>query len=402
MNKISIYTILLLLCSFSVNAFDHQEEKEEIEAHTAGPKVGKLYLSPIPVIASNPAFGFVYGVAASGGMFMGDPNSTRISSALLTVTNTTNNQLMFTFKPIVYTANDTWNLMGDYRLLFSSQNTYGLGSDKVVTPTGNLLGEQPMEFDMIRLYQTALRKVKTNLYVGVGYHLDILSNINDELLDLDNEIYTDHYRYSIDKGFDPEEYNLSGFSTNIIYDSRDNVANPYHGRYAYASFKYNPTWLGSTKNSSSLWLEYRDYFSVSKNRERDLIAIWSYANFVTSGDVPYMLLPALGWDQMGRSGRAFPQGRFRGENIFYFEGEYRFGLPLLNSKPDLFGGVLFANATTVSSEMDQVKLFDAIQVAAGAGLRIMLNKKTRTNISLDYGMSLNGESAFYIGLTEYF
>jgi len=403
MRRITILTLLLSLLSSQIFASDLEKKKEKEETKkNDGPVAGKLYASPIPVIASNPAFGLIYGVATSGAMFMGDPETTRMSSALLTATYSTKNQLMFTFKPTIYTANDKWNFIGDYRVFFSSQNTYGLGSDKAVTPIDQSLGEQPMEFDMIRLYQTGLKQIKPNFYAGVGYHLDMISNINDMTLNVEEGVITDHYKYSTEKGFDPEEYNLSGVSANVLYDSRDNVANPYTGRYAYASFKYNPTWLGSTKNSSTLWLEYRDYFSVSKNNERNIIAIWTYGNFVTSGDVPYMLLPALGWDQMGRSGRAFPQGRFRGENLMYLEAEYRFGLPIVKSNPDLLGGVIFANATTASSEMDQVNMFDELQVAVGAGLRIQINKKTRTNLSLDYGISMKGEGAFYLGLTEYF
>lgn len=382
---------------------DVAKERAAVQAATTGIEPGKLYLTPIPVIASNPAYGFMYGAAASGGIFLGDLETTRMSTAMMTATYSTKNQLMFTFKPIVYTANDNWNLIGDYRVFFSSQNTYGLGSGAPATPDGNYLGEQPMEFDLIRMHQTALKRIKENFYVGVGYHLDLFSNIDDTLEDENgNSIETDHDRYSKKYGFDTEGYNMSGVSANIIYDSRDNVANPYTGRYAYASFRINPEWMGSSQSSSTLWLEYRDYFSVSKQNERNIIALWTYGNFVTSGRVPYMALPALGWDQMGRSGRAFPQGRFRGENIYYAEAEYRFGLPVVKKNPNLLGAVVFANYTTVSSEMDKVKLFEESQVAVGAGLRIMINKKSRTNLSLDYARSMKGEGAFYLGLTEYF
>lgn len=406
-----------LLFSFGVSLFaqmpaiqDNQEVTEEIAqeraaatAATSGVESGKLYLSPLPVIASNPAFGFIYGMAASGGIILGDVETTRMSSAMMTATYSTKNQLMFTFKPIVYTANDNWNIIGDYRVFFSSQNTYGLGSGTPATPDGNYLGEQTMNFDLIRLHQTGLKKVKENFYVGLGYHLDLFSNIDDSMEDENgNPIETDHDKYSKKYGFDTDDYNMSGISANVIYDSRDNVANPYSGRYAYASFRMNPDWMGSAQSSTTLWLEYRDYFSVSEKNERNVIALWTYGNFVTSGNVPYMALPALGWDQMGRSGRAFPQGRFRGENIYYAEAEYRFGLPVVKKNPNLLGATVFANYTTVSSEMDKVKLFEESQVAVGAGIRIMINKKARTNLALDYARSFNGEGAFYLGLTEYF
>ncbi len=66
-----------------------------------------------------------------------------------------------------------------------------------------------------------------------------------------------------------------------------------------------------------------------------MIGFWTYGWFVTSGDVPYMDLPAVGWDQFGRSGRAYTQGRFRGEDMWYGEAEYRF--PLQKTKETLGG-----------------------------------------------------------------
>lgn len=115
-----------------------------------------------------------------------------------------------------------------------------------------------------------------------------------------------------------------------------------------------------------------------------------------------MGLPAIGWDQMGRSGRAFPQGRWRGDNLYYVEVEYRTPLPILKKKPDLLGAVVFANMTTASSEDNNISLFQYLEPAAGLGLRVMLSKKTRTNLTLDYGWGPNGAGALYLNLNEYF
>lgn len=376
----------------------------------------KLYLTPLPVISSNPAFGFVYGVAASGGIFLGDPSTTSMSSGLITGTYSTKKQLMFTFKPIIYTNNNGWMMLGDYRLFFSSQPTYGLGTgptSDILTSVGDTYDENTsanntegelMDFDLIRLYQTVLKEIKPGFYLGLGYHLDIYNNINDHLLDLESDPphLTNHYSYSIKHGFNPEKYILSGFSLNAIYDTRDNVANTYTGRYAFVSYKVNPELIGSDKNSSTLWLEYRDYFSVSKKNPRNIIAVWTYANFSTSGQLPYMSLPALGWDQMGRSGRAYPQGRWRGDDIYYLEAEYRIPLPLINKKPDLLGAVVFASITTASSKDNNIDLFQYVEPAAGLGLRVLIQKQARTNLTVDYGWGSNGEGAFYLNLTEYF
>ena len=377
-------------------------------------EVGKFYISQLPIILANPAFGFNYGAAASAGVFLGDPSTTGMSNGIITGSYSTKKQLMFTFKSTIYLPDNSWMLMADWRLFFSSQPTYGLGTG----PQGDNLTGIPelyvansdipegelMEFNLIRFHQTLLKQVKPNFYLGLGYHLDAHFKIEDQLLDLeaDPQVLTNHYRYSIDKGFDPEKYTTSGVSANVIYDSRDNVANPYTGRFAFASFRAIPKLLGSTKNATTLWLEYRDYISLSTENPRNLLAFWTYGNFTTSGTLPYMNLPALGWDQMGRSGRAFPQGRFRGENIYYAEAEWRFPLGVVKKNPDLLGGVVFANLTTASNKKDDVDLFEYVQPAAGLGLRIMIQKQSRANLTIDYGWGLNGEGAFYLNLNEYF
>lgn len=406
---------LLLIFSmvYSIAGFAQAEDKPK---KTKEIEQGKLYLSPLPVLAANPAFGFMYGAAASGGIFLGDPGSTNMSNAIVTATYSTKKQLMFTAKSNVYTSNNQWYLQGDWRLFFSSQPTFGLGtgpqSEILLTDDSFGLGDykdgvdeaELMDFNLVRFHQSALKQIKPNLYLGIGYHLDIHSNIDDNLLDLESNPphVTNHYAYSVLHGFDPEGYTTSGPSANIVYDSRDNVANPYTGRYAFAQFRYLPTWLGSDQSASLLWLEYRDYISLSKNKPRHILALWTYGNFNTSGTLPYMGLPALGWDQMGRSGRAYPQGRFRGNDMLYLEAEWRIPVPLIKKNPDLLGAVVFANATTASADDLNQKLFEYVKPAVGIGARVMIQKQSRTNITVDYGWGANGEGAFYLNLTETF
>lgn len=400
---------LIFILFILILALDCKAQKDSITVET-----GKFYISPLPIISSNPAFGFIYGAAASAGVYFGDPSTTSMSNGVLTGSYSTKKQLMFTFKSTIYSNNNDWMMIGDWRLFFSSQPTYGLGTGPQADDLSNL--NEPidldsdipegelMEFNLIRFHQTVLKQVKPNFYLGLGYHLDAHFDIKDQMLDLESDppVLTNHYQYSIENGFDPEKYTTSGVSANVVYDSRDNVANPYSGRFAFASFRVIPKFLGSTKSATTLWLEYRDYVSLSADNPRNLMAFWTYGNFTTSGTLPYMNLPALGWDQMGRSGRAFPQGRFRGENLYYAEAEWRFPLGLVKRNPDLLGGVLFANMVTASNKVDDVKLFQYIEPAAGLGLRIMIQKQSRANLTIDYGWGLNGESAFYLNLNEYF
>ncbi|MEX0274832.1 MAG: BamA/TamA family outer membrane protein [Flavobacteriaceae bacterium] len=369
----------------------------------------------VPVLASSPATGFMFGVAPAISFVKGDPETTSISSYLGSVVYTTQNQLLLTFKGNLFFDDNQWILMNDWRYFITSQPTYGLGtgpqSSKLVSSgieyedglfTQEIDEAQFMEFNFLRLHQTVLTKIgNKGLYTGVGYHLDIHSNIEDQLLDLDTlpPAVTSHYAYSLTQGIDPKKYTLSGVSLNGLFDTRDNTINPYSGRYAFVSLRFNPEWLGSATSSSTLWAEYRDYFTMDKNRPRNLLGLWMYGNFEVGGSWPYMSLPALGWDQFGRSGRAYPQGRFRGQSLMYSELEWRFPL---QKNSDKWGGVLFANMNTATNTDANIDMFDHINTGIGAGIRFMINEKSRQNICLDYAWGNYGAHGFYLSVNEVF
>jgi hypothetical protein len=406
---IFVLTLFVIFVPFSLSAQDSEPKEKSAK------KEKNLSIIPLPVIAYNPTTAWMLGLAPGASWFMGDASNTSISSGLGSLIYTTKKQWILTAKTNVFLDGDSWNLMGDWRYFITSQPTYGIGTGpQSAKPVGQgieyddgLFSEpipdaQMMEFNYFRFHETALKRIPdSRFFVGLGYHLDIHSDIKDNLLDLDAEtpIITSHYGYQTLKEFSTENYTLSGISLNGLLDSRDNAVNPYSGRYAFVNLRINPKFLGSDKNSTLLWLEYRDYIHLNPERPRHLIGFWTYGWFVTSGDVPYMDLPAVGWDQFGRSGRAYTQGRFRSEDIVYGEIEYRF--PLQKNK-ETFGGVVFVNTTTGSNKMADINLFQHLDYAYGAGLRVMLNKKSRANLNLDFAWGKYGASGFYLGINEVF
>lgn len=385
-----------------------------------GLKKGESSIVPLPIVGVNPTVGVLYGVAVSASAMLGDHRTTRMSTSLGTVNYSTNKQLLTFIKTNIYTSDDKWILLGDWRYFDSSQPTFGLGtgpdsrlilSDSLEYKDGlftePIPSSQQMEFAYVKLSEIVLKKVRKFFYVGLGYHLDYHFNIKDNLLDLDttkgnNPLLTSHYSYSKIYGFDPNEYSLSGVSLDFVYDSRDNSANPYHGRYFLASYRMNPEFMGSSQTSSSLWLEYRDYFSISKKRERNIIAYWVYTDIEVSGVRPYMDLGAIGWDQFGKSGRAYTQGRFRGNDIIYNELECRFHLWGSEKNPELLGGVAFVNATTATNYDAKINLFQYMNLGYGVGLRVMLVKAARINVTVDYAWGDYGAQGIFINANEVF
>jgi hypothetical protein len=98
-----------------------------------------------------------------------------------------------------------------------------------------------------------------------------------------------------------------------------------------------------------------------------------------------------------RSGRAYTIGRFRGPSYAYFESEWRF--PITRNK--LLSGVAFFNLQTASDDLEK-KIFQYWDPGGGAGLRILLQKQSRTTMCLDYARGKYGSSGLFFGLNEAF
>ena len=370
-------------------------------------KLGTLIL--VPIIGSNPAQGFSIG---AGGQyaFRRKEEGSLYSLMSASVTVTTKKQLIVQIKNNVYTKNNKFFLSGDWRFLVYSQPTYGLSTR---APDGSILDYQnvingiqvhddslvqPMQFNHVRFYQTVSMNLAKSVYVGIGYHLDYHFNIIDQKLDTATHALTSHYIYSKHYGFNPHEYLLSGLSINFVADTRDNMINPYKGFFANVNYKFYPAFLGNAKTANSLLLEWRSFHGLSARNPRHLIGFWLLGAFSPVGDLPYLDLPALGYDQRGRSGRGYTQGRYRGPDLLYGETEYRFPISQCGG---VLGGVVFVNATTANSPDKRIKLFDYIEPAYGFGLRIMVDKHSRTNLQVDYGFG-HHSSGFYLGATEVF
>jgi hypothetical protein len=67
----------------------------------------------------------------------------------------------------------------------------------------------------------------------------------------------------------------------------------------------------------------------------------------------------------------------------------------------ILGGVLFFNATTADRADRSVELFEYIAPGIGTGLRIMVDKRSRTNLQVDIGFGKHS-GGLYPGATETF
>lgn len=318
--------------------------------------------------------------AANVSTLIGVAQYTQQRQAVLTVTGS------------VWLPNNAWNLVADWRVMHYPQSSYGLGMF-----TSTTSGVVSMDYDYLRLYQTAYRRVAPDWYLGLGLQLDDHWNIVSRN---GRREVTRISRYS--EGVAGRSIS-AGPVLAVLHDSRANAINPVGGHYLNVQYRPNLTALGSLSSFQTLQAEARTYLRLRAGSP-NLLALWSYNVFTLRGNPPFLDMPATGWDTYSNTGRGFIQGRFRGKSFVYGEAEYRFGL----TRDRLLGGVVFANAQSVTelsvgrggTVVDEG--FRRVVPALGAGLRVQLNKITRTNLCVDYGVGLDGSRGLSLNLGEVF
>ncbi|MBO3271228.1 BamA/TamA family outer membrane protein [Hymenobacter defluvii] len=343
---------------------------------------GHRFVSIIPVVSYTLQTRGLLQVAGNVAYQKPGANISTLVSALAV---TQNKQVILTATSSIWTPDNRINWIGDWRLMHYPQNTYGLG-----TRTSTRRGVVNMEFDYLRIYQTMLRRILPNFYGGLGYQLDYHWGI--ESTSYGQEVA----RISgYEQGITGSSVS-SGVALNLLYDSRGNAINPQPGG-AYVNLLYRPNLklLGSTVTYQTLLLEARRYLRLREG-SGNMLALWSYNSITLQGTPPYLDLPSTGWDTYNNTGRGFIQGRFRGKDMLYAEAEYRFRI----TRNRLLGGVAFGNAQTISEPA--TNQFEKVVPAVGVGLRVAMNKLSRTNLSIDYGFGFDGSRALSFNVGEVF
>jgi hypothetical protein len=363
-------------------------------------------LAILPSFGYNPSMGLIVGANASASAHLGDPGDTKLSNAAATVFYTSRGILNAQLRHNVFTPGSRWFLQGNLQASRMAVIDYGLGTMATRGRDGfGVMGyplkagyeQYPIRFNIFRFNEKAYRKVYRNLYVGGGVNFDIHRRINDQRLELDSSTATPHKNYSLEKGLDPGRYSANGLMLGVQLNSREHPNRSYGGSYLDLVLRADRRFLGSSLNCTQLISEFRHYWSLSKTRPEHVLAVWHLGTFRLSGDAPYLDLPGTAGDLFNRSGRGYTIGRFKGPSYFYLETEYRFPI----SRNRLLSGVLFLNAQT-ASDGRQVGLFERTEPAGGGGFRVLMKKRSRTNICIDYAVGRYGSNGFFFGLNEVF
>lgn len=330
----------------------------------------KVQFSLVPTGGASPGGGAAIVTALNAAFYTGPPSTTSLSTITFSPWFSFDGKFVFPVRQLIWFPNNKFLSKGDTRFMIYPQETWGLGGknekEKHVI----------LDYNYVRVYQSLLKEMRTNVFLGAGYTLDYhyglsISEDSSQLPEISFYDYKDQLLNSSVS---------TGPVLNFLIDSRRNPINPDGGFYFAADYRFNLDELGSTDDWQSVYVDIRKYFSFNK-KQKNLLAFWTYYWAVVNGNVPYLDLPSIGWDYLNHSGRGFQQSRYRGKRLFYLESEYRRAI----SRNGLWGFVVFANLHSASEYLSD--RFVYWHPAAGCGVRLKFNKISQTNISLDFGFS---------------
>jgi hypothetical protein len=330
----------------------------------------QIYFSILPLSTNVPGASKALVTSTTAGFYLGPRKTTYLSTVTFAPYLNLKGRYGIPIHSSVWILDNKYNEQGDTRFLVYPEDTWGLGGGQ------NENDYELVNYEYIRFYHSLLRRITPYLYVGIGYDLDYYIDINTN----GPETLADFTKYAYGTNEHSNSF-TSGVTFNLLYDSRQNLLNPIPGAYINAIFRENTSVIGSDNNDQSVYLDFRKYVSLTDLGFKDQLAFWAYYWTALGSGTPYLNLPAIGMDPYQRSGRGIEQGRYRGTALLYFESEYRRDI----TANGLLGFVIFGNVNSVSQITSHQ--FHYFNPAGGTGLRIKFNKKSDTNICIDYGVS---------------
>lgn len=231
--------------------------------------------------------------------------------------------------------------------------------------TAQVLDLQPM------LY----RRLVNNIYLGVGWTLDIQHAAQIDETDPPKIQSTAQGCSSLS----------NGGSVEISWDDRDFIPNPRKGQYATLRYTHFAPDVGSDTRFDEYQLHYSRYHAVN---DKDVLA-WETDGAFTQGDMPWNMLPLLGSNHRMRG---YYEGRYRDKNAISGQLEYRHKLSWRH------GVVGWVGAGTMGSSLHHL---DDGRWLPSAGVGYRFEFKPRVNVRLDYGVG-KASSGFYFQVGEAF
>jgi outer membrane protein assembly factor BamA len=266
----------------------------------------------------------------------------------------------------VFTQDENYLLKGDLRYRDFPDRFYGLGNTSAISQ------KELYSYQLFVLKSLQLKKIKPGLFLGFDYELRHEYNFK---LAANGQLASGALTGS-NGGFG------SALGLVSILDTRDNIINPYSGRYAeFSTYFFSPL-LKSSFSFQTINTTYQQYWRLKPKH----ILAWQTKARLSFGEVPFLDLSTLGNDDILRG---YPKNRFRDQHFFATQLEYRF--PLFWR----FGAVAFAGAGDVFGPSSSLSASN-LKYSIGTGLRFVVDPAERLNIRLDYGYGREGGYFYFV------
>lgn len=213
--------------------------------------------------------------------------------------------------------------------------------------------------------------------IGGKWFVGLAARYLDITQDLD--LTEDDTDFNID-----ESVQSPGASVKLEYDSRDKPTNAYKGQHFDIRAVYSDK---SQHDGGSYTGYYTDFFSYHSLTSTVVLA-WTASACKKTGDIPL-------WDTCRLGLRGFPVTEYLSRQSIEAQAEVRWRIWRR------WGLVAFAGGGRVKDSLGTHGEDETIP-SYGVGIRWMVMESQRINVRVDYARSNNGNSAWYLGVTEAF
>lgn len=167
----------------------------------------------------------------------------------------------------------------------------------------------------------------------------------------------------------------------LLSDTRDDKYYPYIGYLTNLTFTANPEAFANDFTSNRIELDYNRFFPMVK--KRDVLAARLKVGVVL-GDVAFEQHLIVG----GTDIRGYTQGKYRGEQLYSFQAEYRWNL---HEKISIVGFGGLATIAESINESNNGKILPGL----GTGFRIKVLPKHNMNVGLDGAVGLDDWGIYF-------
>ncbi len=328
----------------------------------------------LPLIVRSVETDWTFGIA-SAYTFRTDKRDSllRASNEELAMLYSINNQLILLQSGRIFFPEENYIL--EHQLTYSSfpDKFWGLGNQSKETNLENYT------FKQIYLQARLLKKITKHIYVGMQYEMQRLFRVE----------YVAGGLFERENVIGRQPYLISGTGISLVWDNRNHAFVPNKGLFAEIFVSRFDKALQSDYNYTNLRLNVKKFFPLFNKQNVLAMEALAQLNF---GDVPLRSLASIGGSN---SMRGYYSGRFRDENSIAVQAEYRF--PVWRR----FSGVAFCATGNVANTASHFQL-NSFKFTYGAGVRFAINRKEKLNLRADYGFTADGNSGFYLQLSEAF